>query len=465
MLQTLPYDVLRVLLRLLSGSDIAHVLTTCNSLYTLMDDDGVWQEQCARYKFTDRSIFDDATYREIYTLVLHTYWPLLGLWASDHPYRGSVIEFRYDVDYKGIVGEVWRWWAQPPGFDAMDLTVPKLPEYFVFFSVSLSASNTPRRAVISWHIHHNGVGYFGSPSNFLAAPTMHVLSETDQSLYLRYSAVICRLPDFPNPDLMVWYDRTRGPPRLKVEQAPVTSKVQNIGLINAVAFLYMAQTAVTKPAALVFHPPEPGGPEIFARHELPLQAQDLRSFDFGGSEPRRGPPFYRRFYPLRSPVLDGDDPTDERWAPASLEGIWLGAYATHSTEVLYVYFDEAAQAVRALKITGDFNVPRGVITWQFSLNDRMRIHDLPHDLPLAQRVFGDLSAVRIYRGTGTISAVGFIDEQRGESVNYIGIINQDEIRVDWRELDEYTPRYRRYRGRNLASETVDGNLRIPARWY
>lgn len=408
MLQTLPYDILRILFRLLSGAEVAHVLITCKSLYALMEDDAIWQEQCAHYKLTDRAIFNDISYHEIFTLVLHAYGPLLGLWASDHPYKGSIIEFRYDREYKGIVGEVWRFWTRHTIADSItNWHMPKSPEYFTFFSISLPAAHTPKRPVINWHMHHNGAEYFGPSNDFLVVPTVHVLSETNESQYLHYHAGACCLPDFPDPDFLAWYDTARGLPRLKVDHSPVSS-THSTGLIPHAAFLYMSPTTVTKPAAVVFYPPEPGRPDIFTMHEPRLQVQDLRNFDLGGDEPLRGSSFYRRFYPLRFPVLDGDDPADEKWRPASLEGIWLGAYASHGTEVLYIYFDEAAQAVRALKITGDLNVPRGVLTWQFALSDRMGIEDLPHSLPQAQKMFGDLSTVKIYRGTGTVSGTGFV---------------------------------------------------------
>ena len=58
------------------------------------------------------------------------------------------------------------------------------------------------------------------------------------------------------------------------------------------------------------------------------------------------------------------------------------------------------------------------------------------------------------------------EEHRGTSIDYIGVVSCDEIRVNWFDMDEdYSPRYRRYRGRSLDSEAVNGNLRVPAAWY
>jgi hypothetical protein len=55
----------------------------------------------------------------------------------------------------------------------------------------------------------------------------------------------------------------------------------------------------------------------------------------------------------------------------------------------------------------------------------------------------------------------YSEEHRGECLDFVGIISRDEIRVNWFEMDEdYAPRYLRYRGRHLESETVVGQLRL-----
>lgn len=47
-------------------------------------------------------------------------------------------------------------------------------------------------------------------------------------------------------------------------------------------------------------------------------------------------------------------------------------------------------------------------------------------------------------------------------MDYVGIVSRDEIRVNWFDMDEdYAPRYKRYRGRSLDTETVEGQLRTP----
>ena len=48
------------------------------------------------------------------------------------------------------------------------------------------------------------------------------------------------------------------------------------------------------------------------------------------------------------------------------EGVWVGSYGSHGLEFLLISFvvDINMVRLRASKITGDINVPRGVVTWQ-----------------------------------------------------------------------------------------------------
>lgn len=414
-IQDLPYDVLHLICQFADGADVASLLSTCKGLYTYMKDDAIWREHCARYELevTSRAVFSHASFYEIYSQILHRYGPMLGLWASDHPYKGSIIEFRLDEDTQGIAGEVWRFRTSRHAEAVME--TPQLPEFYTFMTITLpqsppGAAQDRRAAQLNWHIPHNGAPYFGPVTEFFPVPTLHVLSETNESQFLHYHAGTCALPDFPSPEHAPWLDSARGLPRLPVEPSP-RSRPQNPALIPGAAFLYMAPTPATKPRALVVHPAEPGQPEPFAAHESRLQVQDLRYLDLSGDTPRDGPSFYRRFYPLRLPLCPGVDPADERWHPASLEGVWFGAYAAHGTEVLYVYFAEQEREVRAVKITGDLNVPRGVVSWKFALDNRLQPDkfELPHLPHEARQAFGDdLHKVRIYRGTGTLSGTGYL---------------------------------------------------------
>ena len=102
-LSDLPYDLIRPLCTLLSTSDIVHMLMTCKTLYAYKSDDAIWQEQCMRYGVSRAEDLGGGTFFRIYSGILHTYGPLLGLWASDQLFTGSIIEFRIDRARKAIV--------------------------------------------------------------------------------------------------------------------------------------------------------------------------------------------------------------------------------------------------------------------------------------------------------------------------------------------------------------------------
>ena len=144
------------------------------------------------------------------------------------------------------------------------------------------------------------------------------------------------------------------------------------------------------------------------------------------------------WYPLRFPSLPTDssssdtDSANELWDPRTLSGLWLGAYSMHGTEVLYLTYNEEAEEVQAWKITGDLNVPRGVMSWRFKCSGRRGRKDESGTTPdVAQdgRSSGDWqlpvddalltefdiggtdvqmkAKVRLYAGTGTVSQTGF----------------------------------------------------------
>ncbi|KIP07837.1 hypothetical protein PHLGIDRAFT_35277 [Phlebiopsis gigantea 11061_1 CR5-6] len=460
-LSMLPYDILRILVRLVSAADIAQLFSTCRKLYSYMKDEAIWRELCAHYGVATRDMFPDATFFEIYSGILHKYGPLLGLWASDHPYFGSIVEFRLDVSAHCISGELWQFYIPPRtraaliAFATMSDSPndePSLPKPCRLLTITLPSTPTPRRAHLLWHIDHSiplHNNYDG------AVPTLRVLSQTDESLYIcDNSGDASRLPEFPDPHNRPWYDSDRGLPRLKVEPAPTSCTQDPLLVQSHLVFVYMARTEAMKPAAISICPSVLYPIDVFAPHEPLLTGtfEDSRTIDISKPHPADAEPiFHRRFYPLRLPAIAGCDPSDEDWRPSCLEGLWLGTYRTHETEVLYVYVDELEREVRAMKITGNVNIPRGAITWSFRLDNRVRPHDLPLDNQKAQLAFGgELARMMMYRGTGSTSATGYAEEDREEVNIFVGIVGPDEIRINWYGMDgRYTPRYLRYKGRDI----------------
>ena len=151
-----------------------------------------------------------------------------------------------------------------------------------------------------------------------------------------------------------------------------------------------------KPASIAFFPP--------ARNDSPVYMPELHN----PMHPLSGPyaAIRPRYYPLRAPAREGVDPAASEWTPDSLEGLWLGDYGPHGTECLFVEHDAAEAMVRAWKITGDENVPRGALSWEANMGKTCPPSALP---PCAgEEGIGDLTAHRLFEGTGVISARGFL---------------------------------------------------------
>ncbi|KAI0332580.1 hypothetical protein GY45DRAFT_1335465 [Cubamyces sp. BRFM 1775] len=138
-----------------------------------------------------------------------------------------------------------------------------------------------------------------------------------------------------------------------------------------------------KPAAIAFYPPPNG------------QQSDVRIPELH-NPPHYYSSYYKaiipRYYLLRQPTQEGDDPASRQWRPESIEGLWLGDYGVHGTESLFLEYAAADFAIRAWKITGDSNVPRGACSW---------------DLDLRQYASDSSSSRRSYEGRGTLAQRGF----------------------------------------------------------
>ena len=329
----LPYDILRILVRLISPTDTVRVLSTCKELHSYMIDEGIWQELCAPYGVATRDIFPDATFFEIYSAILHKYGPLLGLWASDRPYFGSIIEFRLDPSARCISGEIWKFHQPSTRLDLVEgsLAIPSPPKFYRLLTITLPSTPTPRRADLHWHTARDAIPYFVRSLDDLGdvIPTLRVLSQTDESLWVSSSSGdISRLPDFPDPNECPWYDANRGLPRLKVEPAP-TSCAQDPEIIQLpVISMYMARSEAVKPAAMTICSSLLDPIDVFLRHEPPLIGNTW-TIPIDPSKPHPAdvePIFHRRFYPLRLPTTMERNPTTADWQPSSLEGIWLGSY-------------------------------------------------------------------------------------------------------------------------------------------
>ncbi|KAI0766323.1 hypothetical protein BD413DRAFT_150804 [Trametes elegans] len=430
----LPYDVLREIFTRLSAVDVFNFLSCSRKLYyPLIDDDSVWYIFCARYGITDTSVFHKRSFRTIYGRLLHRYGPLLGLWCSDYPFRGNIVEFRLLPDSwlrRGepiIVGDVWEF----SGLGAMQR--PYLPKYLEFVQIGFTSwkKSSPQNAndvKVSWHVRserdlgflvHNGIPppwVRMDGDGRLATPTLHVIAPSNLTLELgNYFAEPLVIPEMLAS--APWYDHTRGIPRLPQEDVPPILENHDRWFFRSSKTLHYVDGA-PKPAALAFFPPPHGQPSD-------VRLPDLHNPPHYFSSEYQ--PFIPRYFPLRFPTEQADDPASPQWRPSSVEGLWLGDYGVHGTECLFLAHDPEASAIRAWKVTGDVHVPRGACTW---------------DASLRERVAGADPASRTYEGKGILAQRGF--SMSTTTPVQVTFATRDEIIVAWSPA--YDTRFIRYKG-------------------
>ncbi|KAI1791718.1 hypothetical protein LXA43DRAFT_391395 [Ganoderma leucocontextum] len=431
----LPYDVLQHVFAHLSPVDILHSICSSKQLYyPLIDDGPTWRPFCAAYGVTDASLFLGRSFRLIYGRLLHTYGPLLGLWCSDYPFKGNIIEFRLLPDHwlrmgePTIIGDVWKFSVEA------GKACPNYPTYTEFIQIGFTPRNkiTPKTTNdvhVSWHLRsdrdvsflaHNGIPrpwMHMDGDGSLGSPSLHVIAPSNTTLELAdYFQHPLESPEFPDSTSIAWYDAERGVPRLPQEGPPPVIHTQRRWMRSGNVHYV---EGILKPASISVFPPPDGPSEV----RLP----DLHNPMHPLSSPYSV--IVPRYYPLRTITQEGQDPASRDWRPESLVGLWLGDYGPHGTECLFLQHDVEESMIRAWKITGDVNVPRGACSWHAFLRQ---------EAPWTDSAGQD---VRAYLGEGRIAHHGFSESSLIPA--RVIISGRDDITVSWDTM--FTAKYIRYR--------------------
>ncbi|TFK89434.1 hypothetical protein K466DRAFT_584602 [Polyporus arcularius HHB13444] len=431
----LPYDVLQVIFRNLSPADVLCFIASTRTLYyPLLDDTTTWRPFCIPYGIADNSVFKDRSYRVICGRLFHRFGALLGRWCSDYPFAGNIIEFRLVPDEfqrSGeliIAGDVWRFSGR-----SHDHSMPQYPSYVEFMQIGFTPWRQATRqnadeVQVSWHLRsrsdlgflvHNGVPppYIrldGGDSR--ARPSLHVIAPTSMTLIVpHYSS-----GEFPESLTPAWFDGERGLPPMPQESPPAITPRPRDQEPYGVGLRYVEGTP--KPGSISIFPPPPDGTSTVYLPELHNPGNPL-SFNYVD--------FVPRYYALRTNTQDGVDPASPDWRAETLVGLWLGDYGPHGTECLFLEHDAAEQALRAWKITGDVNIPRGACTWSADLKE-----PTPREDPS-----GSGRTVRAFRGEGQIAHHGFIEATLIPAV--VIVSGRDEITVEWDAF--FAAKFIRYR--------------------
>lgn len=373
---SLSFDIVYHLLNFTSIIDLVNLCCTCKALRIYLREDSIWRRVSAPYGARDFTHFGGASPIAVYTTLLHPYGPLLGLWASDYPYRGNLLEFRLicgdEYEQGGIIGEVWS-------FNQTDETSseePVSPTYIRAVKISFEADEADEEGLESNE---------GSPTPSLpSAPQVRVFCDGgpfsectrhNASLILRpnscsrhrvkfHNRPLVLLPEFPLARTgSPWYDDDyRRLPRLPQAAPEVAQDHTTIVSIYPAARLpviYVSPSPLVKPPAISIQcSRSPQECPRAALHVPPLPCPSLDDT----------PP---RYYPVKYTVLPGVDPRAETWTPGSMTGLWYSSYGLNGLEMLYIVSYDALpnKQVIATKVTGDVHVPRGSVSWIFSVMD------------------------------------------------------------------------------------------------
>lgn len=391
-LSSVPVELLLQIFKYSSGNDTVNFLSTCKSYRPLVKNESIWFEFCCRYGVRDlpsSGFHNHTSFYTVYSELLHTYGPLLGLWASDAPFQGHVIEFRLVLDSKnvgweGIICEAWDF---SRGVDFLlgitnALNSPSNPHYREVLRIELLPPSTSQGSTT------RRLTRFGDEASL----PIQLLKPHAQVCYVlggMPSDPLSLHPVFP-PLHSQWIDTNGGVPGLKKIYQPPLDESSDQRRNGKLRFL-----------------PAP--------HDLPLPTEHsivLRTrveAPISSSLASRTQPHY---YPLRSapfvPVSNA-----QTWDPRTLAGIWLGSYSTHGTEVLRIVYDASSDwQLQAWKVTGDMNVPRGALSWKAKIPSD---HSGERDIPVTADLIVDMSIeegperenVRMLVGKGTASPFGY----------------------------------------------------------
>ncbi|TFK93254.1 hypothetical protein K466DRAFT_594584 [Polyporus arcularius HHB13444] len=418
----LPYDVLLEILRLLPPVDLLHLLSCSRSLSALVNEESTWRNLSTSYGLHDIEHFGGRSWFTIYTRLLLPYGPMLGLWAGDYPYTGGILDVRLHPGDRhtpgGIVIDAWQFrLLQPEDLDGPERPEPPIrtPRVRIDFSTASAPHEIPfvmcccnKRLTPAPH-----------------AASIEVLSPTYQGHFLRTRQGTYSHPDFPSSQSHGWLDKSRYP-HLRCRPSSVEDQTPQVSHLHPrIPIVFTAPTVYKKPTAISIH----------CRHGCVDRIRPFLGFD-------DVVPSAPRYYPLRHDVHPDLHPVSNDWHPRLLVGLWLGSHGPHGTECLYFDLDGTSSILRAWKITGDENVPRGALSWEVDTRVPYTMSQVP--TCALEQGLDDLARYRLFGGTGTISARGYLPHQTQSTAVVLAVGEADTSKMIWVEMDECSA-YQRYK--------------------
>ncbi|GBE80612.1 predicted protein [Sparassis crispa] len=315
--------------------------------------------------------------------------------------------------------------------------MPRPPEYIRMLKIGFDALSSHGDEQEGDHSHMVRIicnPYVQVGGEHVAAPIgMHpsvieVMPPSNYGLFLQEYRRTFSHPVFPCRTAP-WYDDNRGLPHLKMSNPVEVDQRELVRIYPAVRLpiIFTAPVGHAKPSAISI---SCGGVACMEQHQPFVPFDDII-------------PLPPRYYPMKRVVQSGIDPDTEGWRLEGLVGLWLGMHGQQGTECLFVSWHTDEEELRAWKITGDINVPRGVCSWILRTHVGVTSRH-PALLETWNRL--NLSVARVYVGTGIISERGFAKPTSVDLI--IGVTGADEIKIWWDQVNDIRT-YIRYVGRDL----------------
>jgi len=504
--KSMPFELLLIIFSYQSGKDIISFLSISRYYRDLVSNESIWRELCVRYDIHSLSPFTlhdpSRTFYTVYTELLHTFGPLIGLWSNDNPFRGNILEFRVvsdprQVGWEGIVGEVWHFPVSEPGAEVTAL--PILPDYYECLHIELLPPDfdpTPsveqpseRLTRFTWRWHHylldagnlaTGTSCTASIDDFIRLNAPHrqafhlyegPLRALDEPEVSQWAAMHPLFPPLLDVDLWHVEDCL---PRLRMRRNKLidhTKRFRPVGMPGDIAqLLYMAPSGLDMPSlppSITLVPPSvPLPAQLYSRALAPPFNSrftiDVRNtgrylnWEDHSANSENAFVYNGHYFPLRLPFTTPAN-TPSVHAHSALQclvGLWLGHYGSHGTEVMQIFWFEEWGELQAWKLTGDSHIPRGAMSWR--LCKLVSIDELKASASSGMPTLHvDWSLIHVFEGEGTVSGEGYLPATR-DIVPVTAVMgDENEFRLLWLFKDGPEEAwFRRYPGRDISAETV-----------
>ncbi|KAH8091031.1 hypothetical protein BXZ70DRAFT_954017 [Cristinia sonorae] len=389
---------------------------------------------------------------------------LIGLWASDNPFNGNILEFRIVTESRAV----WRWSDASVDLGdeaiASSITLPTTPDYYSCLRIELLAS--PRLIVNSELDMANKTppktkerlftlkGKGKSPSSQSIPKLRSSMLMFTQPIGLHRGKPKLRTsspsyaghpsslhPELPPTNLMDFAHQADRFPRIAPQSSPswdMQKYLKRVGWKRAQFsnLFYFEPTEAhcsALPRSVTLIPPHkpPSRSELYDHLLSPQKdstISDIRSEVKNAYLKSGGELYLGHYFPIPRPLPP---------SPSDLTGGPCG--------------------------------PRGAATWDFQTSDVLSPYenvDLLAEMGI--KVGGEdgveLSDIRMFNGSGVVSSEGFMEDLRGVLPLTVVVLNRNEMRMRWTYHDGVWMvfEYKRYPGRDFSSESPLNGVRYSA---